>query len=224
MPKASLYRPMTPGGGAFLACVGALLIAGSMQPEKLGLYLMVGFASGVVALVATVVTGIRLRHQRPSLFQRTIFVPIIALEIGAMLLASQYLPHDMRTIWTAALIITGLHFLPMYWSFGWLIVALGVLCTAAACVGGIFGLPLSAIVAIDGALKLAFGLAMFNGLFGGQLARPAGLIQHTDPIVVIPVEAKRRSKHSFDGSTCPPVLPTNGSRINPCGIFRDDSR
>ncbi|MEP7210680.1 MAG: DUF6609 family protein [Alphaproteobacteria bacterium] len=173
MFSVTLYRPMTPPGGVFLICVGALLIAGSMRTGSLGYFLMAGFATGVVAMIVTIIVCIRLRLQRPSTFQRLIFVPIIFLEIAAMLVVQQFLPHDVRTIWIAALIITGLHFLPMYWSFGWLIVGLGVLCTIAAAAGALLGLPLSAIVAIDGVLKVAFGLAMFSGLFGGRLARPA---------------------------------------------------
>jgi hypothetical protein len=161
-----LYLPMTPGGGAFLACVGAAILSTTLTPSSLsGPALVAGFAIGILALIATSIAG-RLRGlPKPTTRQLVLVWIPVAAEMLLFFLLLPRLPLDERTSMVAIIAVVGAHFLPMVWSFGPLIVWLGLACMAVAAAGLLIPqIPSVALVVADGVLKLVFGLAMFAAL------------------------------------------------------------
>jgi hypothetical protein len=84
----------------------------------------------------------------------------------ALWMASPYLKGE-RALWLGAFAIVAVHFLPMYWSHGTRIALLGLACLAA-CAAGLMApsIPLNWVLALDGALKLVFGLWMLSAIVG----------------------------------------------------------
>jgi hypothetical protein len=162
-----LYRPMTPGGGAFLICVGTALLATAWLPWSIGgLFLIGGFVLGGLAIMATSIAGRRRGLPKPSRRDIVLVWIPVAVEMAVFVFLFPHLPPDPRLQMMAVLAVVGLHFLPMAWSFGPLIAGLGVACIAVAATGQLVtGIPTAVVIAVDGALKLGFGLVMFAGLF-----------------------------------------------------------
>src|SRR5262249_15000036 len=133
--------------------------------------LMSGFVLGAVASAMASIIGRKRGLAKPSLRDMVVvWIPVVA-ELLVFLLVYPRLPDDMHLRMVVTIAIVGLHFLPMAWSFGPLIFWLGLACMAvAACGQFVPAIPLPALIATDGALKLAFGLAMFAGLFRPQLS------------------------------------------------------
>ncbi len=109
------------------------------------------------------------RLPKPSgMEMKLVWIPVV-VEIAIFFLLSRFVPMDERTLWIVALAVVGLHFLPMIWSYGPLIAILGVACLGVAAAGWLVpSIPLNWVIAIDGILKLVFGLVMLAGLFRGQ--------------------------------------------------------
>lgn len=171
MATARFTLPMTPAGGAFLACVGAALLAYALAPHAMRTILVVVMlAAAVPALIGVAVLSAKRGLRRPRRLQFLVLYPTIAVEFLAIWLLVPHL-HSERMIWIAVLGIVGLHFLPMYWTHGVRMAALGVACMAVALAGWLMpGLPLVAVIAADGALKLVFGLWMLSALPGRPVA------------------------------------------------------
>jgi hypothetical protein len=172
-----LYRPMTPGGGAFLTCVGAALLAAAALSWPIGGYvLLAGFAAGAVALTVTSVVGRRRGLPKPSLRDLLLVWGPALAELLVFFFLFPLLPHDERLQTTAVIAVVGLHFLPMIWSFGPLILWLGLACIGVAA-AGLFvpQIPLTTLIAADGFLKLTFGLLMFAALFRVPGRTPAAV-------------------------------------------------
>jgi hypothetical protein len=169
MFNAAFYRAMTPSAGAFLACVGACLFVSAFEDQSVRYAMLtIGFVSGVFALVATAFLARRRGLPPPSASERLLIWPPVIGEIAVfwILSATGVIGHDPRTFWLVALAITGIHFMPMYWSLGPAIVLLGGLCLASALTGfALEDAPLGLIIATDGAFKLVIGLMMFAGAF-----------------------------------------------------------
>jgi hypothetical protein len=165
---------MTPGGGAFLACVGAALIAVATLPWSIGGYVLeAGFAAGAVALVITSILGRKRGLAKPSLRDLVLVWIPVAAELLVFFFLFPLLPHDDRIQMIAVIAVVGLHFLPMTWSFGPQIFWLAVWCISVAAAGWLVpAIPLPVLIAIDGLAKLAFGLAMFAGLFRSTPTAP----------------------------------------------------
>jgi hypothetical protein len=162
-----LFMPMTPGGGAFLACVGAALMTSPLLPSTMsGTALLAGFALGIAALIAASVAG-RLRGlPKPATHQMMlVWIPVVA-EMAIFFLVFPQLTLDERTRVIAVIAVVGAHFLPMIWSFGPLIAWLGLACISIAAAGLLAPqLPIGVVIAIDGLLKLSVGLVMLGALF-----------------------------------------------------------
>lgn len=128
MTHIALFKPMSASGGAFLACVGAGLIAFAFGPADLKTNLLVGAAIiGVVALI--VISALRriLQTSQPTRAEIMLVWPPVAVELGILVWMTSFsgLTFDERTAWVISLAIVGVHFLPMVWSFGPLICGSG---------------------------------------------------------------------------------------------------
>lgn len=160
------YLPMTPGAGAFFVCVGIAILVGSLiLPSMAGNLLLGGFAVGAVALTAVAIIGRKLGLPRPTNFQLiAIWIPIAA-EMAIFFLILPHFVLDQRGSTIAVIAVVGAHFLPMVVSVGPLILWLGLACIGVAILGALVQqIPATTLTAIDGALKLAFGLSMLGGL------------------------------------------------------------
>ena len=170
-----LYMPMTPGAGAFLACVGVAILIGALSlPSQAGTILLAGFGVGIAALIAASIIGRKRGLPWPSNFQLiAIWIPII-IEMAVFFLIFPNIELDARGSNIAVIAVVGAHFLPMVVSVGPLILWLGLACIGVAAIGLLAPqLSIAALNAMDGALKLAFGLFMLRGLLQTSPARAA---------------------------------------------------
>lgn len=161
-----LDRPMTAGGGAFLACVGIAILIGSLiVPSASGNILLAGFGIGIVALTGVAIYGRKRGIPRPTNVQIIVLWLSIAAEMAVFFLIFPHLVLDQRAMTLAGLAVVGAHFLPMIVSFGPLVAWLGIACLGVTAIGALLPqIPLTAVTATDGALKLAFGLSMLGAL------------------------------------------------------------
>jgi hypothetical protein len=157
---------MAPGGGLFLAIVGAGIVLGALFPNKRDFLLICGF---VVAAAALVIFGGRLMAPfgNPTRLQLWFLFCSIALEIVLFRFGMpRYRQAGERSARLASLFVVGVHFLPMAVALGPLCLALGIilcLCSGA----GLWlrpSLPLNGLWAADGLLKIAFGSVMMLAL------------------------------------------------------------
>ena len=154
---------MLRAGGLFILVMGLGVIAGAVFSERRRFLLIVG---GIVATVAIVLFAGRLSAPfgRPSQLQVWFLFGSIALEIVLIRLAvAKYRLAGERTLLLAILFVVGLHFLPMAPAFGPLCIALGLVLCAWSALGLWFrpAIPLNAMWAVDGTIKIVFGAAMF---------------------------------------------------------------
>lgn len=147
-------------GGAFVVGSGAGLVAAAATWPSHAMQLFhVGTAVGVAAIIATRVILMRVPTPRPSRFDISMLVLPIVAQIFAMSAMLPRLHGDPRQIWLAVLTIGGLHFLPMAWPLGRWVAWLGVTCLGVAALGYVLSpVPIQALIALDGGLKIAAGL------------------------------------------------------------------
>lgn len=151
------------GGGLFVACVGAALIAGAVLGERfLGYYLISGMLAGIAAILITR-RSVAMRLGRPSGGQIGIFLFAVVFELAVFLLlgrAGYFLDRSLLSIWQTGLAIVALHFLIMRWSHGplMLLLAIAILIWIALCITA--SVSLVPMIVGDGALKILFGLIM----------------------------------------------------------------
>ena len=124
-------------------------------------------AGAAVASLALVLLAARLSAPfgRPSQFQIAALIGAIIFEILAIRLAiARYRDAGERALLLAILLAVGLHFLPMGLAFGPLCTGLGIALSISAGVGLWLArsLPLNAMWAVDGVMKIAFGAAMMG--------------------------------------------------------------
>jgi hypothetical protein len=158
---------MTPGGGGFLVCVGAALLAGAVLPWSFGGPVVIaGFVVGTAVIVGVSIAGRMRGLPKPRTRDIVVVWIAVAFEAAAFFFLFPYLTGDPRTQMIGVIAIVGVHFLPMAWSFGPLIAWLGLACICVAAAGQLAPtIPTPALIAADGFLKIAFGLAMFAALF-----------------------------------------------------------
>lgn len=156
--------PMVRGGGSFLFLIGTGLLLGVLtavdEPVNTRPFLW-GAALGLISIP---VVRRRWRLGSPTLRQVIALVGSICMQLVFFALLSRMLGADPlpRDRWLYSLLIVGIHFLPMYWSFGPRIVLLGVLSICTAGIGLLSpGIPFVVLGSIDAALKIVFGLWMF---------------------------------------------------------------
>jgi hypothetical protein len=147
-------------GAAFVIGAGAGLVAAAATWPSHAMQLFhAGTAAGVAAIIATRVVLTRVPTPRPSRFDVSMLVIPIIAQIVAMSALLPRLHGDLRQIWLAVLTIGGLHFLPMAWPLGRWVAWLGMACLGVAALGYALPLiPIQALVALDGGLKIAAGL------------------------------------------------------------------
>jgi hypothetical protein len=157
---------MLHAGGLFILIMGVGVLAGALMPARRRSLLIVGAA---VATVAIVLFAGRLSapYGFPSKLQLWFLFGSIALEGALIRIAvARYRQAGERSLLLAILFVVGIHFFPMAVAFGPMCVALGlVLCSCSG--AGLWlrlGLPLNALWALDGTLKIAFGAIMFLAL------------------------------------------------------------
>lgn len=150
-------------GGVLLMCVGIGLAAGAALG---GNGISWGFALGFIAGFASLFVTRKLanaRRGRPTPRETRILMAAIAAEMVAFVVLGQlgyFRPANWLASWQLALAVVALHFIPMRWSHGPLMLGLAV--ALLLWVGGCFALHLALqpMILGDGALKLAFGAAM----------------------------------------------------------------
>ena len=166
--------PLQQGGGSFLACMGAALVVGSFNPSHAGMLLGFGAIAGLASIVSVRVWRRRMGMARPRARQIWLLLGAIALEFVAFGMIFPHVHDDIRLRWFASLAIVAAHFLLMAWTFGPPIVmlafTLGLWLVAAYLAPHV---PLGVVMGIDGTIKLAFGWAMFTGVFARLALRRA---------------------------------------------------
>ncbi|HET7084175.1 MAG TPA: DUF6609 family protein [Rhizomicrobium sp.] len=153
--------PLRYAGGPLLLCMGSGILGGALL-GNIGYGLLIGMGTGFIAArigarKAAPVWG------RPSITQLRVLITVIGLEFlifGVLGRSGAFAKMDRSTIWAISLTIVGVHFLLMRWSHGPWIAALGAAVLAWLGLGIAAHLPLAAIAAGDGLLKLSFGAAM----------------------------------------------------------------
>jgi hypothetical protein len=157
--------PLARSAGLFLVIAAIAALAGAVWTRRRWPLLAAGGAIGSVALALTAVPWSR-PLGAPTRPQLASLLLAVFLEVVGIVWCQRRLRHlDERTRVLAVLAVVGAHFLPMGVAFGPWIVALGLAATANA-VGGLLlfrRAALRTLWALDGALKLAAGVALLLG-------------------------------------------------------------
>lgn len=153
--------PMTPYGGAFLAGVGVAIVVGAFVQRFRQSLVWVGFAFGILLIVLfgrLLATGLH----SPTRVQLVALAIAIVFEFaGFIIVMPRMRPRGERPVLIATMTIVGLHFLIMIPAFGLLIGLMGAACTLNAAASFVFTrYPIGTAWLVDGAIKLALGLAM----------------------------------------------------------------
>lgn len=158
--------PMVPAGGLFLVIVGVGILLGALFSNKRDFFLICSF---VVATAALILFGGRLMAPfgNPTPLQLWFLFGSIVLEVVLFRFGlPRYRKAGERSARLASLFIVGLHFLPMAVAFGPICLALGVvLCLFSGT--GLWlkpNLSLNGLWAVDGLIKIGFGLVMMLAL------------------------------------------------------------
>ena len=161
----STTYPLRPCGGAFIALVGMGMVAGIAlrgQSPINGYCVIAGFALAMLSQFFAK----RWSTGKPTKRQAFGLIGAIVLESILFIAFANIYPNllDQNPVrwWLIALILVGVHFLPMALAFGRPAAILGILCIAIASTGLVLPvLPFAAIALFDGALKIGFGGWMF---------------------------------------------------------------
>jgi hypothetical protein len=164
MTRPNQRYPLERNGGLFLTCIGTGCVVGILlrgdHPINVTAALF-GAAAGVILLVF----GRRWVSGSPAPLQLCALGGAIALEmvLFAALGAKMNPQTNPREWWLLALVIVGIHFLPMGLAFGRPVVILGLFCICNAGAGLYFdSLPFATVALLDGALKIGTGGLMFS--------------------------------------------------------------
>jgi len=164
MSDAGSYKyPMVRGSGAFLGCVGLGLILAILWAEDAPVNTRLLGYSAILGIVAIPIVRKLFPLGRPKAIHILAMSGAVALELFLFWLVFSRLPKDTQpqTRWLWALLLVGLHFIPMGLALGRRIVILGVACAAVAASALFLGLlPFSWTVVVDGILKVGFGASM----------------------------------------------------------------
>ena len=154
---------MVRAGGLFILIVGLAVIAGAALPARRRSLLVVG---GAIATIAIILFAGRLSAPfgRPTQLQVWFLFGSIALEVVLIrIVVAKYRLAGERTLLLAILFVVGLHFIPMAVTFGPVCLALGLVLCGWSAVGLWLRttLALNIIWAVDGFIKMIFGVLMF---------------------------------------------------------------
>jgi hypothetical protein len=150
-------------GGVLLMCIGiGLAVGGTMGGNAISLGFALGFIAGFATLLVTR-RWANARRGRPTRIEVRIMMAAIVAEVVVFVALGQlgyFRPANWLVSWQLALAVVALHFIPMRWSHGPLILGLAgaILIWLGACFA--LHLGLQPMILGDGVLKLAFGAAM----------------------------------------------------------------
>lgn len=162
--------PMRFGGGLFVACIGAAIIAAAFVGGAAGgPILLAGFALGAFAIVS-VRQRVATRFGSPTRRHVWAMLGAVAFELMGFAILAWCLSHGMvretdTFVWTIVLAIVAVHFVLMPWSFGPWMAYLGLAILVWLAGAWAIAAPLSVIFIGDGVLKILFGAIMAWPLF-----------------------------------------------------------
>jgi hypothetical protein len=156
---ASPQYPMLRGGGIFLLCLGAGLIA-SIAFSGPALVNYSFFSFGAALGLCSLIFARRWAPGRPTRVQVVALATALLLEAVLFGLMGRFLPRgtseSVRWLWVS--VIVGFHFLPMTIAFGPRFLLLGLACIANAVVGLFLpDVPYEVFGLLDGFMKLGVG-------------------------------------------------------------------
>lgn len=155
--------PMVRGSGAFLVCLGLGLILAVIGARDAPMNLQILGACAIIGIIAIPVMRRLFPLGRPKAVHILAMSGAVALELFLFwLVFSRLQKHAQPQIrWLWALLLVGLHFIPMGFALGRRVVFLGAACVVVAASALFFGLvPFAWAVVIDGMLKVGFGASM----------------------------------------------------------------
>ncbi len=168
--QPSLY-PLATSGGVFLCIVGVAIVLGAIRFRSRNTFLAVGgaLATIVTALLAPSLTA---RAGVPTLGPILWLAAAVGAEVVLLaVLIRRAMPHGQRAVVLTIFAIVALHFLPMAPAFGPPMILLGTLCALNVLLARRFTeYSLPAVWAVDGALKLAVGALLVQGLISPRLS------------------------------------------------------
>jgi hypothetical protein len=152
--------------GLWLIWIGAVILAGTalggpwlINPIIFG----VGYAGGMAVIFGMPAVQRRYSDGPESRFQANMGTLAIVLMfvLMALIAGRSFAALDFRTIWLGALLATALHFIPFAAVHGPPMLRLAVPLTINALIGLLVpAAPFALIAAIDGLLKIGFGVAL----------------------------------------------------------------
>ena len=158
-----VVRPMQPGGGVFLICVGIGLVYGALlQGNAITYGLEAGFFAGTLGIIIAIKLS-RGRFGRPTALHRRVVLTAIGLELlaFAVLARSGFFSGDQTVkTWAVILLVVALHFIIMRWSHGPIMQWLAIASICWIGLAYLLGFSVPALIAGDGLLKIAFGIVM----------------------------------------------------------------
>lgn len=152
--------PMVRSGGLFVLLIGAGLVAAIVFSGPALVNRPVFYVGAGLAVLSLFFSG-RLSVGSPTRVQLVALAVAVALEVALFIVMGRTLRPDTseRVRWLWALMIVGVHFVPMAISFGPMFLLLGGACIANAALGLLLpGVPYEAFALIDGALKIVVGI------------------------------------------------------------------
>ncbi|WP_448582256.1 DUF6609 family protein [Thermaurantiacus sp.] len=150
--------PLLRAGGFFLVSAGLFFGVSRLDTKREAHWTVVAFGAG--ALAATFALALKPSLGQPNLLHWTALGAGILFEIAGIAFARRRFAADARRA-DLAILIVGLHFLPMVPAIGPLIGIVGLLCVAnAAWAWPRSHISLRRIGLVDAGLKIGFGLAM----------------------------------------------------------------
>lgn len=161
MSYANVY-PMAQAVAPFFWIVGAGILAGALAWAWRG-RLLLAFAVIAVATTFLVAGTLTARHGVPTTAQSAWLVGAIALEALLIPFAGyKFGAGPERRFVLVILLIVALHFVPMYFTFGYIMLVLA----AAGAINALIAwrrpdYPLRAVWAVDGATKVLAGVALW---------------------------------------------------------------
>lgn len=165
--KALLNKyPIRRSGGLFLILVGITLLLSLVFADGNLVNQMI-FVIGITISILSFFTVKYFSHGRPSRHQIIALGFALLLELILSILLINIVPQGTseRNMWLYGFIIVGIHFLPMAYSFGSIMLILGTGCLVNATLGLLIPqFPYEVFGIIDGMLKLEIGVILFTGI------------------------------------------------------------
>jgi hypothetical protein len=156
--------PMARSGGSFLVLLGLGLLIGVLTATNGVINTRPFIIGAVLGLISIPVVRRTWRLGTPTRWQILALILAICLELALFAVLQSVLQSGTteRNRWLWALGIVGVHFIPMYWTFGPRILVLGLLSAATAATGLVsHQAPFALFASADAVLKIGFGIWLF---------------------------------------------------------------